>query len=279
MGWPGRLELVYRRDGERTMGQDLHHGPLRVLKPLYPEGEGICHHVMVHPPGGVVGGDELDIQVRVEAGAHAFITTPGATRFYRCADVPSAQRAVLRVGAAARLEWLPLENIAHPGCDALNSVQFELHESAEMMGWDMLALGLPAADHAFSADPSGRFQQRLCWPGQWLEQAGVSAKDALLLDGAVGLAGQCAMATLWFARGSALSALRREALLLAARQALAGSAVQLLSGATAARPGLVVVRALAPRIQPLFQALRAVHAAWRVAAWQLPATGPRVWST
>ncbi len=279
MGWPGRLDLVYRRDAERTIGQDLHHGPLRVLKPLYPEGESICHHVMVHPPGGVVGGDELEIQVRVEAGAHALITTPGATRFYRCAGAASAQRAVLHVGEGARLEWLPLENIAHPGCDALNGAQFELHASAEMMGWDMLALGLPAAGQAFDGDASGRFQQRLCWPGQWLEQATLHARDHLLLDGAVGLAGQRAMATLWFASGNALSAPRREALLQAARQTLAASAVPQLSGATAVRPGLVVVRALAPRIQPLFQALRAVRMAWREVAWQLPEGGPRVWST
>jgi urease accessory protein len=282
MGWPGQLTLRYRKDGARTVGQDLHHGPLRVLKPLYPEGESICHHVMVHPPGGVVGGDELDIQVVVEEGAHALITTPGATRFYRCEAQASAQRAVLQVGANARLEWLPLENIAHPGCDALSSVQFELHESAQMIGWDLLALGLPAANQAFD-DPEvgagGRFQQRLCWPGQWLEQATVRSNDAALLDGALGLAGQRAIATLWFASGSALTTPRREALLATAREALAASEVALLSGATAARPGLVVVRALAPRVLPLFQALAAVRAAWREAAWQLPRVAPRVWST
>jgi urease accessory protein len=282
MGWPGRLELHYRRVDERTVGQDRHHGPLRVLKSLYPEGEGICHHVMVHPPGGVVGGDELDIQVVVDAGAHALITTPGATRFYRCDGTASAQRALLQVGANARLEWLPLENIAHPGCDALSSVQFELHESAEMIGWDLLALGLPAAAQAFDdpvAGAGGRFQQHLCWPGQWLEQANLLADDAALLDGAVGLAGQRAIATLWFASGSPLATARREALLASAREALAGSEVALLSGATAARPGLVLVRALAPRVRPLFQALAAVRAAWREAAWQLPRSAPRVWST
>jgi urease accessory protein len=151
-----------------------------------------------------------------------------------------------------------------------------------MIGWDLLALGLPAADQAFDAiefGASGRFQQRLCWPGQWLEQATFKANDALLLDGALGLASQRAIATLWFASGSALTTPRREALLATARDVLAGSEVALLSGATAARPGLVVVRALAPRVLPLFQALAAVRAAWREAAWALPRSAPRVWST
>lgn len=65
MSWPGRLNLHYTRDGERTIALDRHHGPLRVLQRLYPEGPGICHHVLVHPPGGIVGGDTLEIEAQL----------------------------------------------------------------------------------------------------------------------------------------------------------------------------------------------------------------------
>ena len=83
MGWQGRLQLDYRLDGRRTVGRDSHHGPLRVLKSLHPEGPGTCHHVLVHPPGGLAGGDRLELAVTLGEGAHALVTTPGATRFYR----------------------------------------------------------------------------------------------------------------------------------------------------------------------------------------------------
>ena len=89
MSWHGRLALHYRREGGRTTALDRHHGPLRVLQRLYPEGPGICHHVLVHPPGGMVGGDRLEIEATLEAGAHALVTTPSATRYYRSTGAPA----------------------------------------------------------------------------------------------------------------------------------------------------------------------------------------------
>ena len=146
----------------------------------------MCHHVLVHPPGGVVAGDRLDIEVALGEGAHALLTTPGATRFYRSDGRVAAQRAPLVVAEGARLEWLPLEAIAYPGCDAVNEVGFDLAPGAEIIGWDLLALGLPAAGAPFA---SGRFAQQLHWPGHWLERGTLRADDAALLDGPLGLAG------------------------------------------------------------------------------------------
>ena len=92
MPWHAHLRLDYTHDGHCTRALDRHEGPLRVLQRLYPEGPGICHHVLVHPPGGIVGGDVLELNARLQRDCHALITTPGATRFYRSAGETSAQQ-------------------------------------------------------------------------------------------------------------------------------------------------------------------------------------------
>ena len=276
MSWHGRLALQYTRDGERTIAHDRHEGPLRVLKALYPEGPAICHHVLVHPPGGIVGGDRLEIDATLDASTHALITTPGATRFYRSSGAVASQRAVLRVAEGARLEWLPLETIAYSGCLAENRLQLELDEGAEAIGWDILALGLPAAGEAFAA---GRFTQHLELPGRWLERGRIAAHDVLLLDSPLGLAGQRVMASAWFASGSPLADAQREALLEAARACAAQSALATRCGVTSPHGAVVVLRVLAARVEPAMALLQRVRGAWRQQAWGLAPNPPRVWQT
>ncbi len=276
MSWHGHLTLRYRRDGVRTLAHDAHDGPLRVLKALYPEGDGVCHHVLVHPPGGIAGGDHLDIDVDVGEGAHALITSAGAARFYRSDDEPAAQVARLQVQRNARLEWLPLETIAFPGCRARNQVQFELAPGAQCLGWDQLALGLPAADRAFT---TGWIEQRLHWPGVWLERGRIAAEDSRLLDSPLGLASQRALGTVWFASHTPWTAAARDALLDSARDLADTSELAAAAGATAIDPRLVLLRVLAPRVEPLFALMSQVRAAWRLQAWQMQAATPRVWRT
>lgn len=275
-GWTARLQLHYTRDGERSIGRDRHEGPLRVLKALYPEGAGICHHVIVHPPGGVVGGDQLQVDARLDAGAHAVLTTPGATRFYRSAGATARQQVRLQIGAGARLEWLPLETIAHAGCVAENRVTLDLAPGAECLGWDLLALGLPAAGEAFDR---GSFLQQLELPGAWLERGLIRGDDRLLLDGGPGLAGCRVLGTAWLAAGRPWTNDRGEALLDAARAVDTTIGGDVLLGATAVHAQVLLARVLAHRVEPAMHTLQAVRAAWRQVAWGLAATAPRVWQT
>jgi urease accessory protein len=274
-GWHGRLALHYTRDADgRTVAHDRHDGPLRVLQRLYPEGPGICHHVLVHPPGGVAGGDVLQVQARLDAGTHALVTTPGATRFYRSAGRPALQRAELLLQGNARLEWLPLEAIAYDGCIAENQVSFTLEAESQLIGWDLLALGLPAADAPFAR---GQFLQQLEWPGHWLERGLLRADDQLLRNSPLGLAGHEVMATLWFASGSAWGEALAQGLLEDARAECEASPLARSAGATQPQPGLVLLRVLAARVEPAMALLQAVRGRWRERAWGLPAVAPRIW--
>ena len=274
MGWHGHLQLDYHRDGDTTRAHDRHDGPLRVLQRLYPEGPAICHHVLVHPPGGMVAGDTLAIDITLAEGSHALLTTPGAARFYRSSGAPAVQTLHARVADGARLEWLPLETLAYSGCLGENRLRFELAAGAQTLGWDVLALGLPAAGEPFER---GRFTQHIEIPGHWLERGAIAADDHLLLDSPLGLAGHRVMGTLWLAAGSALPTALRESLLEAAREA--DTPPTLAAGATAPDDTLVLLRVLADRVEPLMDLLKRVRGRWRELAWGLTSGAPRIWRT
>ncbi len=280
MTWNATLDLNYSlrktKDADKTVAHFQHSGPLRILQSLYPEGHAICHNVLVHPPGGLVGGDVLDMRINVAAGAHGLLTTPGATRFYRSDVKPALQRTAVALAADARMEWLPLEAIAYSGCRAENRLTLLLEPGAEMMGWDVTALGLPAANKPFEA---GYFCQHLEAPGIWLERANIKALDSLLLRSPLGLAGYSCFATLFFIAGSKLGRDRRQAALDAARRVIEMHPLCATAGATSPDGQVVLVRALAPVVEPAMALLRSVWLAWRSEMWQIKAASPRIWTT
>jgi urease accessory protein len=274
MPWHARLSLDYRFEANRTVARHLHEGPLRILQSLYPEGDAVCHNVLVHPPGGLVGGDTLDIAVTAQAGSHGLITTPGATRFYRSNGPVAVQRNHLTVHDHARLEWLPLEAICYDSCHAENHLRLDLAPQAECMGWDITALGLPLAQQPFL---NGSLLQRIELPGMWLEQGRINARDTRLMNGPVGLAGHRCMGTLFFATGSKLGRARREQALDVARALIAPHALSTTAGATSPNEQVVVVRVLAPVVEPAMQLLKSIWAAWRTELWNKTASSPRIW--
>jgi urease accessory protein len=162
-GWQAELRLRFNGDipdllakgdapqasdrGRTRLVERHHKGPLIVQRPFYPEGNP-CHVYLVHPPGGVVGGDELRIDVQVDADAHALITTPAATKFYRCDARISSQSQELRV-AGATLEWLPQETIFYRGADTRTATRVHVDADSRFIGWEINCLGLPARSEPF----------------------------------------------------------------------------------------------------------------------------------
>jgi urease accessory protein len=146
--WPATLNLGYIRTPRKTiLARRNRRGPLAVQRTLYPEGD-VCHTYLLHPPGGVAGGDELDITVDVATGASALVTTPGATKFYRSIGPQASLHQVLRVEGGC-LEWMPQENILFPGACVDLQTHILLSGNAKFAAWEITCLGRPVIDERF----------------------------------------------------------------------------------------------------------------------------------
>jgi len=207
--------------------------------------------------------------------SHALLTTPGATRFYRSEHGLATQQVKAYVGDSARLEWLPLETIAYNGCHGLNHAVFDLAPTAEMMAWDITALGLPSANLPFER---GQLQQHLEVSGVWLERGLMDAQDMRLMNGRLGLARHRCMATLVFACGTDLTRERRDFALSLARELIEVAHAGVVAGVTSPHPRIVVLRTLSPLVEPAQTLLRGVWAAWRRGMWGMSDVPPRIWS-
>jgi urease accessory protein len=268
--WRAELALDLARRGVRTvLAHQAHAGPLRVQRPFYPEPD-VPHLYLLHPPGGVVGGDELCIRVRCGPGAHGLVTTPAAHKLYRSKGPTAVQRVDLVLEDGATLEWLPQETLVFAGARASAHTRIQLAEQARFFGLEVIALGRPACAEAFDR---GRF---LLSAELWSGDRPVSIERLRLDAGAPrlaapwGLAGFTTLGTLLAWPGDA-------ALVDAARRALATTSTA--RGGVTLVDGLLVCRLLDAWVEPLKAALIGVWHALRPGLLQRPACPPRIWRT
>lgn len=268
--WQASLELAYGRVGDATRPTlRRHSGPLRVQKHLYAEGPQVCQHIMVHPPGGIAGGDRLAISASVGDHAWAQLTSPGAAKWYR-ASAPASQHVQLNVGAGATLEWMPQETIVYSGAQAELSTRIDLQDEGRLFYWDIVALGRPASGERFDQGLfKARLEVRRAGTLLWHERQRLVGGDPLM-QASIGLAGNPVFATL-IASGDIDLELLQHCRELPGHASLRGDLTQL--------PGLVVARCLAS------EALQA--RAWLIDLWHLlrpallgrQAVPPRIWNT
>lgn len=268
-GWSARITLGFvARTGRTLLAKRSRHGPLAVQRPFYPEGAP-CHCYLLHPPGGVVGGDVLEIEVTVGAGAHALLTMPGATKLYRSTGPLARQTQRLRVAAGGVLEWLPQENILFAGTRARLATQVELEPGARFIGWEVHALGRPANGERLEtgmADLSlaiHRANRPLL-----LDRLRIAEGDGL--DGPAGLRGYPVTGTL------VATSANTDDLVAVRKQCTADPGV--LWGVTLL-DDLLVARCLAHYGEPARRLFAAVWGLLRPRLLSIPPCPPRIWGT
>lgn len=198
--WHASLRLRFEDDGGTTrLVDNRHSGPLRVQKALYPEGPRTCHVIVLHPPGGVVGGDRLELDLALGADTAVLATTPGAGKWYRAngrvAAQASRQQLRLRVGPGAALEWMPQETIFYDDAVVALEHEVDLAAGARYIGSEILCFGRRAAGETFRhGEVRQRTRIRLDGRLVWWEQGLIHGGDAMRSP--LGLAGHSVCATL-----------------------------------------------------------------------------------
>lgn len=267
-GWLARLDLTFAdRAGRSVIAQRHQRGPLVVQRPFHPEG-GPCHCYLLHPPGGVVGGDRLEVGVRVEAGAHALVTTPGAAKLYRSAGPTAEVHQRLSVASGGTLEWFPQENILFPGARVRLVTEVDLEPDARFIGWEVQSLGRPAVSERFcsgAADLSLAIRR----DGSPLLLERLRIVEGLGLDGASGLRGHPVTGTLVASGAVALD-------LEAVR---AGTEPVGFPWAATLVGDLLIARCLTQGVEPVHRLFRSIWGILRPRLLGRPPCPPRIWAT
>lgn len=265
-GWRAELALRFARRGNRSLlSSRRRSGPLMVQRPFHPEGDEVCHTYLLHPPAGIVGGDDLRVSIDVEQRAHALLTTPGATRWYFSRGIDAQSQQVLTVEDGATLEWLPQETLIFDGAHASLLTRVDLEGSARFCGWEVLGLGRPALGEAFE---QGKivFRFEIFKDGRPVllerQQSGAA--------GLPGLEGNTACATFITTNADSLA-------LEASREVLSSSPDAIC--ASTLLGDVLVARGIAPTCEPLTDAFKKLWSTLRPMTIGRAASMPRIWRT
>jgi len=271
-GWSAELELGFEVvAGRSALTRNRHRGPLAVQRPFYPESQDLAHVYLLHPPGGIVAGDQLTVRVSVARGARALVTTPAATKFYRSEGRVAEQTQLFRVSEGASLEWLPQETIIFGSAQVATKTRVELEPGASFCGWDIVCLGRAASGDHFS---NGRLQQAFeIWQGArplWIERAEFDAHQPVR-HAAWGLAGRRVF-------GTFVCAGQNEAAVAAARAAVDTDDSRELFAVSQMRAA-IVCRYLGNSTERARHVFAQAWAALRPIVLERPACPPRIWLT
>ena len=277
--WYADLELWFERGARGCrLARNRHSGPLYVQKPFFPEGRDLAHVYLLHPPGGLVSGDRLDIRVEVRENAAALVTTTGAGRVYRARPdgLLQGQNTVLQVAAGASLEWLPLENIAYPGANGAMHTRVDIAPGGKFAGWEITSLGLPACDEPFA---SGRLTQRLeifrAGVPLLVESLRIGGADRYVLNAGAGLRNFPVNGLLVM---GPFAATLPEELMASCREIIAGYGQRCLTGITQVAD-MFVARVLGHCAFDVRRLLTALWAQLRPELLGREPCAPRIWRT
>ncbi len=197
--WHGSLNLIYGKKNNTTeITASQNQAPLKIQRPFYPEGNAVCHSVILHTAGGVVGGDRLSINIELQPNTHALITTAAAGKIYRSNGQLAQQNIRIKVDSQGYLEWLPQPTILFNGAEYQQNLKVELAASASWMSWEIIRFGRSAKGEKFLAGNWRSYTE--VWQESyplWIDRQWLKGGSEMM-ESLLGLAGHCVVGNFVF---------------------------------------------------------------------------------
>lgn len=221
--WLAKLSLEFSHSAYGTQLQKTtRKGPLSVQKAFYPEGQECAHIYLLHPPAGIVSGDELTVEINIADNGHVLVTTPGANRFYRAredltiGDSKQKQTTSLYLHKHSISENFPQETIVYEGADGVNVVDVHIDETSVYLGWDITCLGLPSSGQPFDKGQYTQLNRLFCGDNLIYHDRIEISPQNQLLHNIAGLAGKSVFGTFLAYAPSKLNELKQRKVIIEA---------------------------------------------------------------
>jgi urease accessory protein len=195
--WQGILELDYQKINNSTqLVKAYSQAPLKIQRSFYPEGKDICHSIILHTAGGMVGGDRLSQTINLQPETQVLLTTPAASKIYRSSGETAQNTINIEIQEQAYLEFIPREIIIFNGAIFSQNLRVNLAPNACYLGWEITRFGRTARGEIFNQG-----QWKSCteiWQNGcpvWVDRQGFIANEEIL-NSPHGLGGKPVIATL-----------------------------------------------------------------------------------
>lgn len=278
------LQLCHSKHGTQ-LGVTKRIGPLSVQKAFYPEGKECAHLYLLHPPAGIVSGDELRITIDLKENAHGFVTTPGANRFYRArtdysiGDPKQIQITSIQLASQSKCEHFPLETLVYNQADAVNNVEIRMQSDSVYCGWDITCLGLPSANQQFTNGQFTQLNKLYCDDILMYHDRITITPESQIQHHAAGLAGNTVFGTmLAFAPDTRIDEGQLKQLINGLRAEVTAQSVNSLISITQIR-GILIIRYLGNQANQCKDIFIALWHILRPLYIEKPAKQPRIWFT
>ena len=136
----GKLKISFMNSNDETSIHDLYQsGALKVLIPK--SKSKYAEAVLINTGGGIVGGDNLSIEVEAAKKTNTWITTQASEKVYKSSSEQSILNTKVTLEDNSTLFWCPKETILFHNSKLIRNLDFDIKSSSKLLIIENIVFG------------------------------------------------------------------------------------------------------------------------------------------